>query len=1271
VTDQKTDSLTCKYHKSTIPDLSSATLPEHRASLPRIFGIGTLAGASFLSTLELKAAQPPEPPPMVRNIDVEQRAEFKEISGPKEVLQVFDPDVHVYISRNTDTNELPVPQDQLKELAEQLAKSGNYVVIVGKAAKFVYTTNAGEKLVGKEAVYRQLGQELFDLPAFRKIADDRVAPTTKSASLFVLTCDPGTNNKDRDWFMSASSLHERFNISDEKDWKGGASYGMIAVPYFQSRKFSDGIVATVKRIDQDLNAAIRGERIAELRTQLDQLAQSSQAFIASSDLAPARDLLERVHAEWQEKGPTYPEMLRDAEAEVGKIALTISAAENAAARSRSLWNMLYGFIALISAAAAAGVHLVNRRVQDRKKEASNLLENLQQGMKKKEEGLEALERLKGRALASHGGAPASFPEGSLSGTLAREACEALEKLWLFQIVANEEITRQAAASIAAGGVLSSFNYDRAIEIMTQHPIEFSEDNRGRIEHAFSEQRSAVASLTVPIKELATFRKSMAEVDSEFIRLARVATENFETIEDARTSLSESLGRIMSSIRSLQSYVESLERHAETDSQTNILTVPEVREILIPLLQKKFAQFDSEQTEDPVKERERLALASEQITQIQNVLAALVEKRATTIRKIEEIEITLSEAGLRLTWIADEIASISASVGEFVVKVTENLRNSTEISYEDNGPDISQLTETLEARAHQAVKLESRRSAEVITAIRTCERRVQSTREGIARALSLNPNQILVENNANPDSALEEAKALELDVQAALSKGDLELAETRISESLGKVALAKGTVDATQQSFDCFTDRLKLLSNAEQKIADSLPSRKNQLEQLKSRFKEAALEFFAGDLAREHADDTVANNISEIEEAKKTASSAIQNAGKLRQQGKILQSANELMRAGESYIFCEHRLAEIEAKHQSLNALSVNNQKLQVQALATHRKLAGDIESDTRITEATRAKLDSVSTSILDSIEKLSNNEKTNPLEIQRQLMLADEALQTVRNLIGEDINDHKQATDTIDKLRSAVDHALSLAQRTEQNEIPDSKATDDGQHRIEELSKDFQSLRKEFSEAERANWSDFSIRSTKIHGKISEAINTIEREDKAGVKALDSLNKSRKHISQVSRWSGSHGVTINGSPGKSLLEQAMKAFGNAEYNESLQLSKEAFRAASSALERAESEVAAISARIAREQEEARQLRAAERRRQAQNQSSSDDSYGGLTSSWSSSSGGSIFGGNDSSGASSLGELFDSGSSGGTSLGGFFDSGSSGGTSLGGSDGAGW
>ncbi len=248
-------------------------------------------------------------------------------------------------------------------------------------------------------------------------------------------------------------------------------------------------------------------------------------------------------------------------------------------------------------------------------------------------------------------------------------------------------------------------------------------------------------------------------------------------------------------------------------------------------------------------------------------------------------------------------------------------------------------------------------------------------------------------------------------------------------------------------------------------------------------------------------------------------------------------------------------------------------------------------------------------------------------------------VKAISKSIEVDTQDWSEVKQTLREADTVLAAAQAYSTEIENNDVPDSAATDRAQARIPVISKELTEARVAFERAQNDDWSQHLNKAHRILSRLRVAQKTMQDEDDAGRKAMEKFKQSSSVVRNATGWRGKYGISVDGNPGGADIARAGDLLRAGRYDEALLLVAMASQLAESAVEEAERNVrretrrreeAAEAARRARQEAEEEE----DRRRRSYSSSSS--------SSWSSSRSSS-----DSSSGGSWGSFSDSSSSGGS------------------------
>jgi hypothetical protein len=273
-----------------------------------------------------------------------------------------------------------------------------------------------------------------------------------------------------------------------------------------------------------------------------------------------------------------------------------------------------------------------------------------------------------------------------------------------------------------------------------------------------------------------------------------------------------------------------------------------------------------------------------------------------------------------------------------------------------------------------------------------------------------------------------------------------------------------------------------------------------------------------------------------------------------------------------------------------------------------------------------------------------------PLKVAERLSAASQALTEVQRSAANDHSLHARAEESLRDAQHALEGALGLVRRAENDGITDSRETTRVMKAIAALGSELQTANGTFGRSN-GDWLAIAAEGERIEVQAAREATALSDELAAAERAVQAIQQAADPVKRARTWHESYGVTISGNPGYQRLTEARTALHEGHYASAQQAAENAAQLALSALSLAELQVA----QFVEEEREKQRQRQREWEREydwgSRNSSSSRSSssfslFGGSSSSSSSSSSGSGFGssswGSSSGGSSSGGSSNDSG-----------------------------
>lgn len=951
--------------------------------------------------------------------------------------------------------------------------------------------------------------------------------------------------------------------------------------------------------------AAASEIFDRIKDSITDTSRHPRAGAATESLAAARQALADGRVAHANGDSRFLTELQIARQNLGYAHQSIVRAEAFARRNRQLAIAL-GAI-LILGLAVVGL-LANRRRRHVKREAADLLETWQRGLHEKTDALLAL--LQRTQIAV--GSAATLERRGLKGKtqeLCRQIISDVDELFIMSGSVNGVFNRaqQLAEPGGIGGrIVNLFHgtrYRRAIHLLKEEPIRFSPDDG--ILPILRESRTPRESLLGNLESYKPFELSFPDLVEKFNRLAARALDALDTVENSWPTIQSEQDRLQGLLD------RTREREKALQAPDGLFWAPALFADLVPAAQRDLDEATALGVSDPVRALdEKAPVARRQAEEADALSSALVEFRAEILPDVQLHIPVLETAGFRTGWIAAELQALSERANEIA---REALARST-------AEDIAGWKTAARALAERTSRAETQSNTVRKTSATAIERAVEETakaRREIAAALNLPETAVLHEEKFNPDDCIRRAREQLAAAEAALDRGDVDDADRAITavEDLAGEALA--LLSATREALNKHEQLVSEHDTTLKRLQDDLPKKADLLAQMCAGYAPSAL--------RAHADDTKEGKT--IAEHAETAAARLADAGESLQKGRAAHRSGNLLEAqllldrcgamlGDATIL----LAEIAFHHTLLGETERSNAARFEEAEARRASMRTSME-DPKTMRPTLEGFDD-SGRLLFRAREQSRATPADPFTVQESLGKLGESLDRIADQARCDADLYEEAKRSIVAARTQLTTALELARTARNDQIPDSRTISESYDLLEAFEADLTKLEDRL-QAPHEDWSELDREADRVAVGSGQTAARLRGELANAKSAISALTASADAVRHATRWTGTHGVNIAGSPGAHSLEQAREALRIGAYIDAAQLAESARQTANDAVRTAELQVA----RLRRAAEE---RAAAERRRRAAEEASRHSSMFGNRS------GGSSFGRSSSFGSSSSG-----------------------------------
>lgn len=1156
------------------------------------------------------------------------------VSNLDEVISKFDPSVHVYVcnSATGQREDDPIAESQLIELATFLADKDYYLVVVGKAKGYSFTSPAGTRFRDKEAVQVMLGQKLFENSLFASKSELIEGSQYKSRSLFVLTLDPGQGT--RGWFFSSSEALERFGIKDETSWTSGLSLGVPALPLLKARKFADAVKLTIALIEKEkskqlsqVEARVDSARtLIESTSKLYQQYQNNLAELDSNFPGRGGNLFKPTdNNSFVSSLTSAPSLLAagrysDLESSLRPLATLLSERVRDISDYPKAQATLQEISAQASIAEQSDLSFMMKDAIERAKSASDKA-NLewQRGDSTYRESLDIAKR---ENLALENAQINSRTKYSTDGTL-------LDNLQLkLQSAKESEYYASASSEIEDlqgrfGSLKEKWNKkDPAYPNILREFDEEAQAAFGTIKTAERDAKSKQA------KE--RFAKLMGSllaagaIGLAFFRRKSVkrGRETFEQLIEERLTREKNLTSELEAVDALKSsacFKAGQLISFPPDSKEALLVSEGLRAIEdLWVLQIIAKQEIIKSARRSANRAGFFSLAGV------NQGRAILEGQPIDFSEDQRLLVhrAMTEPAKRATCTAPtptELAEFGASMKE-VERQTRTLLDRATENFEEFSLARERSEKNIEAASHALSKLEEIKN-------------LSGLDESLITKLGALKEEIVAKSEATPITTEEELDHLvQITSSIVAFSSDLEtiegaraaLAKTlgkgvnpdklfseepyavepivdsvnRILHKLSSSLQGAGTLDgnignayseiealriklesSTKITLDSAKDLTKLLAptrKGQSEITQRCESANNILRDLVSSYDRAVLILTESEVGEQPSDLTIENNGDEARSALSEAETRLGSIKDLIGAGKLIEAAIKTKEAAAYQKFAESRAVEIEARKTSIDKVRTENENQQRILIRTKAKIEKQLK-DFRATTNLISSYEKRIAPLLQKIDKSANLEQPNPFKLAA---LLEDGLSQALGLSAAFEAKFKEHDSLIKKVRQgapAIREALQTATLSASDSLPDSKKAIEAQGSIHGLKKQYDDVVKALENGAKKrrpyDWEDLENTLTSIEAQILGQKEVIEKDMAQATKVLDLRKRAKDARDDLKQFKGSYGITVEASLGANEYKKGNRDYMSGDFKSAERSFKAAEKAITEVLSEARDQIA--------------------------------------------------------------------------------------------------
>jgi len=937
--------------------------------------------------------------------------------------------------------------------------------------------------------------------------------------------------------------------------------------------------------------------IASLRMALDEAAPRPRPAAIGSAANTAGAALDAVRQAYDRGDSAYLERLASARQQVAAVTAQAQATVRAAERRRQL---------ALAAAAAAGLGalavglFLNLRRRPSRREAWSLLDAWTRAL---DEKTDALFTLLDRAhtLVGSSGTDAGRRFTGRTLELSQQIIRDVDELIIMSACAQRLLqgARDLAMPTGAGGrcanLFSRRRYRAAVRRLHDEPIAFQPEEG--LELVVRGRKSARDTLLGSLESYQPFALSFSQLMAAFQERAERSLANLERVEGCLSHVPGAVEAIHERLRLAQA----------AEAELPAAAAPEARFGLGPVFAELLpaAAADADEAarvaiRDPVGALEIPAATADQRTADALALVQLAQDYQGRVHpRLQEMAQQLGRVPLGTDWLAAAVGALSAQADALALQA---LRASA-------GQGIAALRADLEAlveRAARVLALDQVRRETVLPAVTATDALVSTARDELAGPLGLKPEIILREPGQDPSECLVQAREQLAGVKAALERGDVAGAEAGLAAANQRVGEAGALVQATRQAFAAHTGTLTARRQETERLQQALPEHQRILVDIQAGYAPAVLLLGQGDPAHPNANGTVQDNLKEAHEATAAGRERTDQAEVAFRAGGLLLAASLLEQAAGCQAQADARLQEIAEKQRRLRDTEAANEALSAQLASQLQALAPSVQ-DARTRQVTLQAFDSARQRFAQA-EAWRSAPPRDPFRVADELAAVAQSMAAAAEQVRCDWGLHAEAERSLQAATAQLEVARRLGQAAGADAVADSPAI------RQAAGPELNACAAALDQAQRGmlaphgDWLEVDAAADRAALEAGRVAAALRDELAAAQVALSALSLAAARVRAATGWGGGLGVSIGGSPGADLLDQARSALQGGDYRGATRCAESARRLADTAI--AEAEVEAQRRRRAAEEQRARERREREAAEESRRRAASFPTFGG-------------------------------------------------------------
>jgi DNA repair exonuclease SbcCD ATPase subunit len=750
-------------------------------------------------------------------------------------------------------------------------------------------------------------------------------------------------------------------------------------------------------------------------------------------------------------------------------------------------------------------------------------------------------------------------------------------------------------------VFSSKNYEAVTALLETSKVKWDQDSQ--LPDVIRGKPLQSQSLWADLSAFEDFEMSFKDLLEHFNASAQNVDQRLTTLDNAYELTSQRASNVEASISTLK-----------TATFPTPITLDSIQKYAIPSIETHLKDAQAIMFSDPLTSNELLTTLEAEIAKPLEIVAEIQNASETHFNTISANQKWLEENNLGSDWLQFQVTALQTNLNLYLQKTFGEESSLEEI------PNIAFKLETIAALSTQAVAQGSILRTKYPETKKGAEDEVAAARARIMKTLSLTAGQVFAEKDEDPDVMIEKANTAATNAEKMISAGNLEQAEKSIIEASDLFAQARRLAAMSLDSLDKQKELVEAISKDLESLRSQEPQMKSVLEAIKTNYAESVLLLSSGDPTHPRVNNTVGDNIAEVESTFSQITRCLQESQEAHKSGELLHAAALIRQAQGLVAFATFRYQEITEKHDRLVESEASNATHLGSLNKSALELQADIDQDKIIGNKTVEQFNTFFRTLNETIN-LSGKKRSDPFSIESSIVDLQKALSDVRDLIADDRENYHSAVEALGNARRELLQIESQIDHIESADAGISTETKKAKSDLEQWQGELTTV-DTLLKQERGDWSDVARQADRVVRKGAEILARIQDEAEELDEVLNKMKAAEKKIREARSWSGSYGVRVSGSPGQNNLASAQGYLQRGDYDQALAAAVSAYTVSSNAIEEAEN---TVRRKRREEEEEQRRQQEEEDRRRRQRQQEEDDrrrqsSYSSSSSSSSSDSG---------------------------------------------------